>query len=308
MTGTAEDDDALIDGYLSRYRTWGRWGTDDQAGTLNHLGPQSVRQAQALIDDGGILGLGRPIAPRSAQRYGPPTVHLMTELPSDSITPRGTSSDWYGLACHGFDITHLDGLCHMSWRGYLYNGFRADEVTARGAAPSLTVETLSNGVFAPAVVVDVPRLRGVPWLEPGDGIDADDLARVVQNCPWSEGTVLIVSTGRDAREHAGSGHDPVAEGNPGLLPSVVPWLHEHQPSLLVTDVACDRMRPEGAPHSMPVHVLALVGLGIHLIDNASLAELTKLCADRERSRVAFSLSVPRFVRGTGAPVNPLVIY
>lgn len=307
MTGTA-DDDALIDALLDRYRTWGRWGADDQAGTLNHLGKRSVRQAQALIDDGGILGLGRRISPGSAQRSNPATAHLMTEVPADSTAPRGTSSDWYGLACHGFDITHLDALCHMSWRGNFYNGFRADQVTARGAAPYLTAETLSDGVFAPAVVVDVPRLRGVPWLEPGDGIDADDLARVVRHHPWSEGTVLIVSTGRDGRERAGRGHDPVADGNPGLLPSVVPWLHEHQPSLLVTDVACDRMRPDGAPHSMPLHVLALVGLGIHLVDNASLAELTKMCADRERSRVAFSLSVPRLVRGTGAPVNPLVIY
>lgn len=141
----------------------------------------------------------------------------------------------------------------------------------------------------------------MPSLEPGDGIDADELERALQNSPWSEGTVLIVSTGRGVREQARRGHDPAAEGSPGLLPSVVPWLHEHQPSFLVTDVACDRMQPDGAPHRMPLHVLALVGLGIHLIDNASLAELTKVCADRERNRVAFSLSVPRFVR---EPVRP----
>jgi hypothetical protein len=172
------------------------------------------------------------------------------------------------------------------------------------------VDLVKEGVFARGVLLDIPRLRGVRWLEPGEAIEPDELDNALCSAGLEveEGDVIVVSTGRDARVAACGEVEPVTEGNPGLSPTVSTWLSDLNPALLVTDVQCDVMVKGELPHPMPLHVICLVGLGVHLIDNARLDSLVGACTESRRWDFAFMLTVPRLPRATGAPVNPVAIF
>lgn len=303
--------DTEIDELSERYSNWGRWGNDDQRGTLNFADANARTAAAGLVSSGGAVSLARRIDVRPGPHNPRPAQHMMIHLPTDQPDrPRGTASDWLGIACHGFATTHIDALCHQSWRGQMYNGVDAITITAwRGSAHG-SLEALVDGVFAPAVFLDIPHSRGVPWLMPGEGVSADDLEQVVNRSgiPHQVGDVVVISTGRDARVESRGEHDPIVDGNPGLLPSAVEWIHEWQPALLITDVQCDVMLPHVAPHPMPLHVLCLVALGIHLVDNARLDNLASRCQEQERYRFALALGVIPIPHATGAPVSPVAIF
>lgn len=266
--------------------------------------------ASDLIESGQSASLGRRLDVRPAPHNRRPLEHFMLEVPHDSGDfPRGTASDWIGLAFHGFATTHVDALCHQSWRGQLFNGVRADSINTRNGASRLSVETLSSGVFAPGLFFDIPGLRGLSWLEPGDEIGVVDLEACLEGVPEQPpGSVLVISTGRETRARIHGDLDPITEGSPGLSPSVAGWLQDRQPSLVVTDVQCDAMAPGGPPHLMVMHVLCLVGLGVHLVDNASVLALRDTWSANGRRPFAFAMEVPRIPRATGAPVNPTAIF
>jgi hypothetical protein len=192
----------------------------------------------------------------------------------------------------------------------MYNGRPATAVTARAGSPFSGVDAVAEGVLARGILLDIPKLRGVSWLEPGDAIEPDELEHALESTglTFEAGDVLIVSTGRDARKAAKGEVEPIHDGNPGLSPDVAAWLSRHDPALLVTDVQCDVMTSEDQPHPMPLHVICLVGLGVHLIDNAQLDSLVKTCNEYGRWDFAFMLTVPRLPRATGAAVNPIAIF
>jgi kynurenine formamidase len=303
--------DTEVDALLRRCNNWGRWGDQDERGTLNLLTPPQRRAAAALISTGELVPLGRAIEVKAAPHSPRPTMHLMTELHADSAPrARGTASDWFGIACHGFATTHLDALCHQSWRGQMYNGRPATDVTARAGSLHGGVEPTTDGVLARGVLLDIPRLRGAAWLEPGEPIEPEELESGLDQIGLTlgAGDVLVVSTGRDARAAANGELEPIREGNPGLSPAAGEWLSGHDPALVVTDVQCDVMTPGVLPHPMPLHVACLVGLGIHLVDNAQLDRLSAACAAADRWYFTFMLTVPRLPRATGAPVNPVAVF
>lgn len=307
---TAFPDAAAIDELMERHNNWGRWGGSDQLGTLNLLGPELRIAASRLIRSGDAVSLGRELDVRPAAHNRRPLQHMMTEIPTDSGDfPRGTASDWIGLACHGFVTTHVDALCHQSWRGQLYNGFPAGSVSTRTGARYANLDSVARGVFAPAVLLDVPRGRAAPWLDPGEAISVEDLEACIGDAgELPPGSVLVISTGREARARVHGDYDPVFDGSPGLSAPVVGWLHDRQPSLIVTDVQCDVMAPGGPPHLMALHVLCLVGLGIHLVDNASLLGLSEVFWQNDGRPFAFSMGVPQIPKATGAPVNPIALF
>jgi hypothetical protein len=304
-------EDAAVDSLLRDNNNWGRWGDDDDHGTLNLLTEERCRQAATLVAGGERTSLGRVLEVNPTAHNPRPVVHMMTELHADS-TPRarGTASDWFGMGCHGFATTHLDAFCHQSWRGQMYNGNPTNFVTARAGTRFGGVDAAAEGVFARGVFLDVPRLRQVDWLEPGDQIEPGELDDCLQAAKLTlrSGDVVIVSTGRDARAVDHGELDPIRDGNPGLSSTVAGWLAKRQPALLVTDVQCDTMIAGDLPHPMPLHVICLVGLGIHIVDNARLDQLATACLQRGRAEFAFTMTVPRLPRATGAPVNPLVLW
>jgi kynurenine formamidase len=218
--------------------------------------------------------------------------------------------DYIAIAPHGMAHTHLDALCHVFWERKMYNGFDAAEVGSQGAK-KCAIDVTRAGVISRGVLLDIPRLKKIEWMEPGERILPEDLdaAEKAQKVHVEEGDVLLIRSGRAARRKVKGGWDPVGVGMPGLDASCLPWLHERRIAVLGSDGISDVM-PSGYGEGLmlPVHVGALVAMGIHLIDNADLDAVSSTCAGLGRSEFMFTMAPLILERGTASPVNPLAIF
>jgi kynurenine formamidase len=300
---------AEFDGYAATIGNWGRWGADDQLGTLNLLTPARRAAAASLARTGLCVGLGRRIggSPQPDDPT-PPLQHMLAT--GDAATARGGShaSDWLGLAPHGFAVTHLDAFAHQFFDGAMYNGRPSTLVTRTGAAAG-SVEAFADGIVGRGVLLDVPAARDRRWLEPGEALHPADLDAVAtaQRTELRPGDLLFVRVGRDARAKRHGRLDPIACGSAGLAADCLPWLRERDVALLGSDVQADQMTPGGAPHPMPVHAGALVLLGLPLLDNAWLEDLAAACTAQRRWEFLAVICPLRLRRATGSAVNPVAV-
>lgn len=165
---------------------WGRWGTNDQLGAMNLVTPAKRRPALALVRAGVSVSLSRDAEKEKASDNGSPFVHVMD---SAGTNHHGFAcSDTYKVSYHGMAHTHLDSLCHMFHQGRMYNGFPQTEVTTKGAE-KLGIQNLKQGILTRGVLIDIPRLRNVDYLEPGTPIYPEDLDA------WEKKTSLKVGSG-----------------------------------------------------------------------------------------------------------------
>jgi kynurenine formamidase len=299
-----------IDELVTSVSNWGRWGSDDVLGTLNLIGVEGVKAYARAITLGESFSLARELKPRATPDNPRPMLHHMLRTGLEaSVEGFSSSDDWFGFSFHGFGVTHLDALSHVFWKGRMYNGGWARDGVTLGGSLDHSVVNLAGGALTRGVLFDVPRLLGVPWMNPGDGVTVADLlgCEEVSGTRVGAGDAVVVRTGRDARAAQHGVHEPLGEGNPGLLPECARWLRERDVGLLATDVAADVMVPGGAPHTMPIHAACLVGMGMPMVDNALLERLADRCA--ELGRTDFGLAVMPLVlgRGTGSPVNPVAV-
>jgi kynurenine formamidase len=220
----------------------------------------------------------------------------------------GYGADYFALAPHGYATSHIDALCHIFHEGKIYNGFSAETITAHGAG-KLGIHHLRSGVVTRGVLVDIPAVRGVEALVPGEPIFPEDLeaAENATGVKIGRGDVLLVRTGR-WRWRELQGPWAPHEGMAGLDASCLAWLHEREVAVLGSDGVSDVMpsRVDGVP--MPIHSVAIVAMGIHLLDNLDLDELSLACT--EDTRWSFLLVVAPLVlkRGTASPVNPIAVF
>lgn len=190
----------------------------------------------------------------------------------------------------------------------MYNGFNADEVTSHGAR-RCAIDLLRGGIVGRGVLLDIPDTRGVPWLENDDGIVPADLDRAERGhrVQVGEGDILLVRTGR-ARRRRVKGPWNMREECAGLEASCLGWLHERRVAVLGSDGHSD-LRPSPYKLSMaPIHLGAIVMMGVHLIDNADLEELAEACKRIGRYHFMFMMAPLVLERGTASPVNPIVIF
>jgi len=283
---------------------WSRWGSADERGTLNHLAPDHVVAAARLVRTGRHVSLARTLDPVASERNPRPFLHHMVQLADAGTGDARSNRDFFGLDFHGSATTHLDALAHMTYRGQLYNGQEASTVTSRGAGFG-AVSVLRDGIVTRGVLLDLPPARGVPWVEPPVGLTADDVADLADGSgvEIGAGDAVVIRSGEPARPRADGRH-----GTVGLRPDALAWLAERRIALLGSDEDSDaRPSPvEGIPS--PIHVLALVSLGMCLLDNLDLEALSRAC--REQGRSEFLLVVAPLVAagGTGSPVNPIAIF
>jgi kynurenine formamidase len=282
---------------------WGRWGEDDQLGALRWITAEKRAAAAGLVRSGRTVGCARPLPTESAVDNDRPVVHLMAGTASE-----GWGADYFAMAPHGFAVSHIDALCHIFHDGRLYNGYPIEHVTAHGAL-SLAIDALRHGVVSRGVLLDIPALHGVPWLEPGEAIGPDALERAeaAAGVRVEAGDVLFVRTGRWALR-AARGPWNARERIAGLHASCLPWLFERRVAALGCDGVSDVLpsQIEGVP--LPIHTIAIVAMGLHLLDNLDLDVLADAC--REEGRHAFQLVIAPLVvaRGTASPVNPIAIF
>lgn len=290
--------------------TWGRWGEDDDRGALNHLDPDRVVAASRLVQDGTTVTLSLPMNTKAAVDNPEPAVHTMTMIPGGRGHGHGElefAKDFVGADYHNDGHTHIDAFCHVIYDDSLYNGAPAGAVTTQGAAAD-SIEVLANGLVARGVLLDIPRLRGVPWLEPGQHVFRSDLeaAEREQDVTVGEGDVLLVRTGH-TRRLTELGPWPTATAKSGLHPTAMPFVAQRGVSVLGSDGNSDTAPSSTEGVDFPVHVLALNAMGVHLLDYLQLEDLLAACERAGRWEFLFVAAPLRITGGTGSPLNPLAV-
>jgi len=212
---------ADVDRWMKELSNWGRWGKDDQKGTINLITPAVRKRAAALVRAGISVSLARTDSIEDAPDNKPAFGHAMLVTGADASAQ--FAMDRYTEAYHGSGITHLDALCHMIGSATLFNGFPRDSVTQSGAA-KLDVLNFKDGIFARGVLMDIPMLKGLPFLEPGQPIYPDDLDAWVKKAgiKIEPGDVILIRTGRWARR-AKTGPWDIGARAAGLHASCAPW-------------------------------------------------------------------------------------
>ncbi len=284
------------------------WPPEDRRGALNYITPAEIRAAAAEVSMGRSVSLAAPLESRVTADDPDPARHQMTGTAADA-PPAGLSfaMDRLAMNIHGNADSHLDALCHVMFDGHLYNGVPADTVTAQGAA-ELSVEVARDGITGRGVLLDIPRLRGVRWLEPGDQVTAGDLARAAdaQQVEVRRGDLLFVRVGH-RRRRTELGPWDVASARAGLHPAAMEFVAERQVAVLGSDSNNDSAGNPADQVEFPVHVLAINALGVHLLDYLAFGELVALCEQAGRWSFMCVIAPLRLPAGTGSPVNPIAI-
>jgi kynurenine formamidase len=289
---------------------WGRWGPDDQRGALALLTPERVLQATRLVRDGHTVTMSLPLNTKPASDNPVPADHHMTMLGWDSnaTQPVHFIKDYVGLDYHNDGHTHLDALCHVAYRGSLYNGRSEGTVTPEGATVN-TVAALRDGLLGRAVLLDVPRLRGVSWLQPGEHVFGDDLeaAERDQGVEVRQGDIMLVRTGH-SRRLAELGPWNTAEAKAGLHPTAMRFVAGRDVAVLGSDGNSDTAPSSTEGVDFPIHVLAITAMGVHLLDYLQFEDVRVICGRTGRWEFLFSAAPLRIVHGTGSPLNPVAVF
>ena len=280
---------------------WGRWGEDGEIGALNLITPEKRLEAVALVQEGFSVSLASDVNTVQAVDNPRPYEHEMLSISSDRLAVR----------YHGITHTHIDALAHVNDGGTFFDGYTpdADATLATGHEKS-SIHNLKNGVLTRGVLIDIPRFRGLPYLEPGTPIYVEDLEAWEEQTGVriSSGDALFIRTGVWARREA---EGPWLRGrarggrSAGLHPSVIPWLKERDVALLGSDHPT-YVSPSNLPGA--VHDFAILYLGIHMIDNCDLEALGAAAAERNRWEFLLIVAPLAIPGGTGSPLSPIAVF
>jgi kynurenine formamidase len=298
--------EAEVLSWFDSLSNWGRWGADDQLGTLNLI-TSEVRTAAA-----GLVKAGTSVSCAWEVPTGPPDFdRTVTAVPKVEGLRFGYSTEQItAMTVHSGTWTHLDALCHISWDGLMYNGHSAALVSEAAGAQALPITVAQHGIVTRGVLLDVAASRGVPWLGPGEGVLPDDLeaAESRQGVRVASGDAVMLRTGFGRyRRETGALAGPLVS-QPGWQAAALPWLRDRDVAVIACDSGND-VTPSGySVMPIPVHIIGLVAIGLWLIDNCDLEELTATAA--RLSRWEFHLAVcPLVVSGlTCSPVNPIATF
>jgi len=282
---------------------WGRWGKDDQLGTLNLVIPAKRKQAAALVKEGFSVSLARNASAEKDIDNPCPIEWSMT-----SQTP-GMVMDRIGYPCiHGPGTTHLDSFAHVFFDGKMWNGDPASLVTKEKGATKNSILTMKNGIVTRGVLYDIPKLKGLPYLEPGTRIYPEDLDawEKKSGVKAGPGDALILRWGKWARrDKLGPWANDEAAG---LDNSCIPWLKKRDISLLGWETAGYSPQPPNDIPKSALHNFVLEILGVHILDRGDFEALSEAAAARNRWEFMLIVSPLPIPNGTGSPVNPLAIF
>lgn len=301
-----------LDEWETELSNWGRWGPDDQRGTLNLITPDKTREAASLVRRGTTVTLQHFVTEEEAmdsQTFSE-TRHYMTAVDPETGEVR-FALDAIEFGLHDGQLSHLDALCHYATErdgeDVIFNGYPQN--LDRDGCKDLAVDRMGPGYVTRGILVDMPLLRGVEWLEPSTPIYVEDLEE------WEEfagvtigpGDALLVRTGRWARREA---EGPWAYGDrgAGLHASVLPWLEERGVAILVGDAVND-VQPSGVDGiNRPVHQMTQVFIGLPLVDNGYLKDVAEEAARLERWEFMVSFQINAVPGGTASPFNALATF
>jgi kynurenine formamidase len=292
-----------FDDLFERLSNAGRWGAEDELGTLNFITPSKRTGAARLVTTGEVVSLARDLSTVPSPTNPQPVVHRMLYT---SQTPRG-AVDQMEIAAHGWAVTHLDAVGHMFYRGQLYNGRNAVDTIRSTGMDYGSIFAMRDGVVTRGVLLDIPAALGLPYLDETAEIDVDDLvaAERMAGTQVTSGDALIVRAGNVPRQQAA--RDATLDRLPGLGIDALGWLRDREVALFGGD--CDDRVPSGFDTvPFPIHQLGLAAMGLCLLDNVEVEALGRHCASMERYEFMFVVAPLRLPAATGSAVNPLAIF
>ncbi|MER6070374.1 cyclase family protein [Streptomyces sp. NPDC001817] len=295
-----------FDALFEAVRTWGRWAPADR-GAWNRVTADRVRRATAAVRSGTVVPLAMPWNTRPGPDNRTPALHHMTDLGDVEGPEPSARKDFIAADYHGKGITHLDALCHIAYRGRLYDGRRAGDVVDSAGARFGAVSALGPLVTR-GVLLDLPAVLGIRWLEPGRAVRAEDIAVAERALDASigEGDAVLLRSGHVRRRAELGAWDPDT-ASAGFHVDAVPLLAERGIVLLGGDGDSDvRPSPVEGVHS-PVHALALAAMGVPLLDNLDLEGLSAASAEARRYEFLLVVAPLNIPGGTGSPVNPVAV-
>ncbi len=298
--------EADVDRWMETLSNWGRWGDDDQLGTMNLITPETRLSAAKLVTEGVAVSLARDVEKAEAVDNPRPFKHTMLNVGLNN--PTQFVSDDFQVSYHGYAHTHMDSLCHMAYGGKMYNGYPQDEVVAEGA-PRLAVTNFKQGIFAKAVLMDIPRLKDVDWLEPGAAIYPSDLEawEAKAGAKVGAGDIVLVRTGRWARRDSEGPWD-VSQRSAGLHASAAEWLKARDAAILGSDAASDVAPSMVDGVAQPIHQLVIIAMGMPIFDNLDLEAVAEEAARQNRWEFLVTAAPIPVGGGTGSPFNPIATF
>ncbi|MFJ6634482.1 cyclase family protein [Streptomyces sp. NPDC091376] len=295
-----------------RVNNWGRWGADDEIGTLNLITDRVVREAAAQVRAGRRVPLALPLQQDGVQtgmipgRVNP--LHTMVQINQELFGPGtvATSDDAVTLGLQS--ATHWDALTHASHSGRIYNGRPADTITAHTGARFSGIDTVRT-LVSRGVLLDVARAKGVDRL-PGDhAVTPEDLSEAEEfgGVRVRSGDVVLVRTGQ-IQVYLGGDKHAYAYPSPGLSIRTPEWFHARDAAAVANDtLTFEIFPPEIEDLWLPVHALDLVEMGMLQGQNWNLEDLSTACAQEGRYAFLLSATPEPFVGGTGTPVAPVAV-
>lgn len=303
--GAAALDAATIDRWMTELSNAGRWGKDDQRGTVNLMTDATRKAALATVRDGASVSLSRDADPVRSVDNGNP---LALSMVATAQGPDPFAMESLTIAFHGTSYTHMDSLSHMFYQDRGYNGVARSAIGATGAS-TLAITAFKSGFVGRGVLMDIPRLKGVPYLEPRTAITPADLDAWEKQAgvKVGAGDMVFFRTGRWARRAKVGAWDIGAE-SAGLHPGVARWLKARDVAIVGWDGHGEVFPALVKGVDFPMHQLLLIAMGTPIFDNCDLEAVAEAAASRQRWAFLVTASPLAIPGGTGSPLNPIATF
>ena len=289
-----------FDAMFQELNNWGRWGAGDELGTMNLITAEKTREAAALVRSGITVSLAHNPMPDAAPDN--------PDAAFNHTMGQSLRSDTYEFRYHGYGVSHMDALCHFLWNDRLYNDISPSASTPDGCG-KLGIQNLKSGIITRGILLDFPRLKGVPYLEPKTPIYIEDIEAWEEQAGVrvSAGDVIFVRTGRWARR-AALGPWQISGNSAGLHASVLPWIKQRGVAFVGSDAATDVMPSLVEGVTQPVHTMLIAGFGTNIFDNMDLEALAETSARENRWEFMLTAGPIPVKGGTGSPLNPIAVF
>jgi kynurenine formamidase len=302
-----------------RYSNWGRWGPDDQRGTLNFITRECVLAACGLPKTGRVISCALPFDQNGPQtgrggRHNP--IHTMLADGGDALA--GHQDHLPGGFNYADDAvtmplqcgTQWDALSHVFYDGKMYNDRDIRLVTSQGARAN-SIDQIKDGVIGRGVLLDLPRYTRLSWLDDGTRITPADLDSCAEafGATIDRGDIVLVRTGmlkRCLQQQSWEGY--CGGPAPGLSVQCTRWIYEREIAALATDTWGVEVRPnETEDCFQPLHMISLRNTGLLLGEIFALDDLADACAEDGNYSFLFVAPPLPITGAVGSPINPLAI-
>jgi kynurenine formamidase len=216
--------------------------------------------------------------------------------------------DFVGIEFHGDAHSHIDALCHVVYDGKLYNGLPVSAAVSSVGARSQTIDVAKDGLVSRGVLIDIPRLRGTGWVEPGEAVMREEIeaAEQAQGVHMGEGDIVLFRTGH-ARKRLDQGPWDAANAKAGIHTTAMPLFHERKVAAIGYDGDGEAVPSNCEGVMYPIHAIGVNAMGLYFLDSLYLEDLAAACVQAGRSEFLCVIAPLRLAAGTGSPVNPIAV-